>query len=1128
MRPDTAPRYKLVATPVRTMLLAAMFSALIGFPGFSAARPGDLSDAPLYLGTQVQPNIFFVIDDSGSMDWEVLLSAGALTAHPWATNSGDLDFTPDNDEEVRELCAGYNVLAYSPTSTYTPWAGVDEDGLTYTNKTLSTALNNPYDNDDIDSLSNHYYFVWTDSDGDGEYDNGECPTAGGAVTKASCATMSGCVVVDTLSATEQTNYANWYTYYRKREYVAKRAVSELVDGSTARVGLATLHNNNSVSTAVSDMTNATNKQTLLGKVFRISSNGGTPLRRGLREAGEYFNDTDTETHEYLGSAASPILPADQGGECQQNFTILMSDGYWNGTSPGVGNTDGDNNSSWDGGAQADGYDNTLADVAMKYYETDLSALTNNVPTTAGVDENEAQHMVTFTVAFGVDGTLTVNPPNRQDPFAWPLPVADTPTAIDDMRHAAWNARGDFLSAGNPGGLIDALNDAIQNIQDRLSTASAVAFNTARLSTNSLVYQAQFSSTRWSGDLVAFALDPISGAVATTPTWHAAQKLDAQTSRNIFTYNKGNNTGIRFNWDDLTTAQKNDLRTSPAGATETDDVAQARLNYIRGDRSNEGTAGLRFRTRDSRLGDIVHSSPVFVGPPQLNYPSASPFPSSYPNRYIDFKYDDAVRGRTEMVYVASNDGMLHGFRASSDAGGGEEVMAYVPSMLFSTGANAGLHYLTDANYSHRYYADIEPTVTDVYIADEWRTVLVGGLRGGGRGLYALDVTDPSAFTESTQNAAGLALWEFDVTDDADLGHTFSEPTVALMNNGKWAVIIGNGYNDLGSGEAQLFIIYLSGPGADGNWDEGTDYIKITTEVGTTADRNGLSTPGAFDTDGDGDVDRVYAGDLYGNMWAFDLSANQSNQWEVAYSSGGGVNAVPAPLFTTANGQPITTRPELSLHLSESTTNQNKPNIMVYFGTGQYLVEGDKASTATQSFYGVWDAGSDSLTRSDLLQQSFLADTNYEVSTDYPVDWNSQFGWYIDLPITGERVTVNSNLRDGLVYFNTFVPSNDPCAAGGSGYQNVLKMENGGRPDEGAFDYNKDGVIDADDLASITQNGEATDVARSREKFGDEAPTESSFLGNKEYTGGSGGTLKVREVIGVSGVDTGRLSWQELRR
>ncbi|MFZ0255139.1 MAG: PilC/PilY family type IV pilus protein, partial [Gammaproteobacteria bacterium] len=914
-----------------------------------------------------------------------------------------------------------------------------------------------------------------------------------------------------------------------------------------------LHNNNSIQTPVHDIddvslpvdtTAQANKTALLENLFNVNSSGGTPLRRGLQNAGKYYEGLLSS-----GWGASPILPETEGGACQQNFTVLMSDGFWNGwaPNPSIGNVDS-GTGPFDGGSHADNYADTLADVAMHYYERDLSTLDDQVPLT-GVDPRTAsgkmhQHMVTFTVAFGINGQLTLNPPNRTEAFdatnggPWPQPVADQLSTIDDMRHAAWNGRGEFLSAADPQGLLDSLDSALAAISGRTSSAAAVAFNSGSLSTDSEVFLALFNSGRWSGDLKSYALDPLTGDVSSSPSWSAADALDsrilASSPRTLLSYDGTD--GIPLQWSSLTVAQKSDLRTNASGTLDTEAAGMARLGFIRGERGCEasstsscyftdGTTTFTtksFRDRASRLGDIIHSSPIFIGPPEMNWPNTAPFPEA-PNAipYSDFKATHA--NREGVVYVGANDGLLHGFRTSD----GTEVLAYAPHALFSDAGNQGLHYLTDPAYAHRYYVDLTPTVSDVYSATTaagsaaWHTVLIGGLRSGGRGLFALDVTEPT-FGEALTDAQNTVMWEFTHADDPDLGFTFSRPAIVLLDNGQWAAIFGNGYNDTGSGKAQLFIVFLEG-GLDGTWTLGSDYLKLSTEAGDATNRNGLATPAVIDTDGNGTADRAYAGDLQGHLWAFDLAGSTVSKWGIAFSSG----SAPAPLFTAPANQPITTEPSMVRPPDIHTTNSNFPNVLAIFGTGQYLVEADKATTFGQTFYGVWDAGSGDLTQSDLIQQMIgtgatAAGVSARTLTNNTVDYSgSDRGWYINLPDSGERVITNTLIRGDLVLFNTTIPDSSPCAYGGTGWLMLAKIQNGGRPDEPAFDLNGDRSIDTLD----TINSEAV---AGRQVTGQ--PADPRFLGNKRYTVTTettdGGTIWQDDLIPVNGDRTGRLSWEEL--
>ena len=1160
---------KPTKTNDKSFTLHPLVVALAIASGAVAAAPGELSNSPLFLTNTVQPNILFVVDDSGSMDWEVLLTAGARIAHPnaddsYATPAGDwneFDYTPDGRGAQRRLCWGYNAMHYNPNRTYTPWKGKDSADVTFANASVSAARLDANDaNSGTRDLRSHYFFVWNDSNNDGVYQAGECPThpSEEANTVAECRAFgtSVCRVVEDLTDAQQTNYANWFSYYRKREYVAKRAISELVTNSTSRMGLTTLHNNNEVRTLIADVddittpvdpTARTNKQTLLNKVFDIDSTGGTPLRQALKAAGEYYANGN-------GWGSSPILPVADGGACQQNFSVLMSDGYWNGGSPGVGHQD-NLESSFSGGSHADDYENTLADVAMKYYKEDLSELPNNVPVTSVDPQNLAgnkmhQHMVTFTAAFGINGTLTGNPPNRTDDFVWPEPVADTATAVDDMRHAAWNGRGDFLSANDPQALINGLDAALAAISGRTASAASVAFNSGSLSANSRVYLALFNSEKWSGDLHSYALNPETGVVNSTTTWKAGVTLkqrDLATSpRTILTWNGTD--GAAFQWANLTTNQKNDFRTNSTGGTDNEATGLARFHYVRGDRvceqSYTGTSAAvgassvascsytadsatfsskNFRNRDGRLGDIVHSAPVYVGKPSYGWPDTL----SGTTPYSTFKLNN--ENRTGVIYVGANDGMLHGFRESN----GSEILAYVPGSTYSTTAGVGLHALSNPTYSHRFYVDLTPSVVDAFVKTTsagtagWKSILVGGLRAGGRGLFALDVTSPDSFNETGTVPADKVMWEFTGANDADLGYTFSQVAIVPMNNNKWAAIFGNGYNDSGTGQAALFILFIE-EGLDGTWSA-TDYKKISTGVGDTTDRNGLASPAVIDVNGDYKADRIYAGDLRGNMWVFDVASNNSGNWGLAYSSGNGNNAVGVPLFTTAANQPITSRPTIVRNKAIPTSVANTPNVLVLFGTGQYLVSNDNDTTYDQAFYGIWDHGVSQLDTGDLVQQTIgTGQTSGGVSgrtlTSLPVDYGAGLdGWYMNLPDDGERVVTHAVARGDNVYFSTMIPDSDPCTFGGTSWLMVADTQTGGAPKEAAFDLNNDGVVN--DLDEINNKG----AAGERKNGLASAPVN---LGDTRYTSttetNDGDSIEQDKIEDIAGNRTGRLSWEELIR
>jgi len=546
--------------------------------------------------------------------------------------------------------------------------------------------------------------------------------------------------------------------------------------------------------------------------------------------------------------------------------------------------------------------------------------------------------------------------------------------------------------------------------------------------------------------------------------------------------------------------------------------------------------------------------VFVGAPLAQIPNTDPF-GIVGKRHIEFKTgvlsasgafsnpgSASANTRTSMLYVGSNDGMLHAFNADT----GDEVWAYVPGALFQTQAapapppppappptfdfGPGLHALTETGYEHRYYVDLTPKVADAYIdrgaGDNWHTVLVGGLRAGGRGYFAIDITDPDELITIASGSAresALAsniMWEFTTDDDRDLGLTYSEPQIVPVGDSgsiEWYVVFGNGFKSLngntefalapvGSDDdpyivgsnthsSKLFILRLEGPGADNDWDEGTDYWKIDTTYPTGASlsetvRNSLATPALADSDGDSIADTVYAGDYEGNMWAFDITGAVASNWDV-YKSG----VTPKPVFVAtdaANGggsrQPITAKPTLMRNSRVTTISsgagQNTPNLLVGFGTGSYVSQSDLATAGPQTFYQVWDAGptQPTLNNGNLIDQPIATDTGPTVgdvfrtvpippataSVPYSTTGITNYGWYHNLPSTGERV-INEAATDGtaaLAYI-TIIPSPNPCSFGGISWLMLVNAFTGTALAYSPYDIDGNGVIDGSD---VTANGD----------------------------------------------------------
>ncbi|MEQ1530738.1 MAG: PilC/PilY family type IV pilus protein, partial [Methylococcales bacterium] len=554
----------------------------------------------------------------------------------------------------------------------------------------------------------------------------------------------------------------------------------------------------------------------------------------------------------------------------------------------------------------------------------------------------------------------------------------------------------YVLATNPEKLITALTQAFSKIDAQSSSASAVAANTSRLDTGTLIYQAKFDSSNWSGELLALDVDLDTGYVnVENPNWKASAKLPAFSARNIYSYNPAKAVGLRgidFQWTYLskdsdvvapTISQQTYLNTLNAAA---DSKGSLRLNWLRGDNSKEQKNDGTFRNRLNYLGDIINSDPVYVWKEDYGYGKWS---GTEGTKYNEFRTSVDYLARPPMLYLGANDGMLHGFDArKNDADntlGGTEKFAYVPNALFPQ-----LSKLTDPSYAHQYFVDGMTGVGDVYAdldnngATEWHTLLAGTTGAGGRGVFGLDVTYPQTF------GSGNVLWEFTgastetSTTDPDLGYTLAQPIVARMNNGSWAVIIANGYKS-DNGKAVLFILDAKTGVVIKKIDTSAfDATPAIAPATTTPATNGLSTPVAVDNDNDLITDTIYAGDLHGNLWKFDVSSKTStDNWKVVSDK---------PLFvacsttgttcSNANRQPITGKPSVGKIGSDQTG-----GVMVYFGTGKYFESGDNIvgdNPQIQTFYGLWDHGVIT-DRANLQEQTItyegLATNNIgETSTD----------------------------------------------------------------------------------------------------------------------------------------------------
>lgn len=563
----------------------------------------------------------------------------------------------------------------------------------------------------------------------------------------------------------------------------------------------------------------------------------------------------------------------------------------------------------------------------------------------------------------------------------------------------------YYFATDPRELEESLDKAFSEVAATTGSASSVATNSTRLTAGSFVYQAQFNSENWAGTLNAFTfnengeLQPNASETTDDASMHSTPE-----GRKIITYNNENSTTNNFSWGNLNDAQKDALILDSEGDDEAN--AQKRVDWLRGIAAVEdNSAGFRERGEGKErniLGDIVNSSPAYMGGVDYRYHLLPPDQGGDTYRaHVKDKRDD------ELIFVGANDGMVHAFNADDDPLKDplKEVFAYIPNMVFPKLADLTRPGYGRGTLPHQFIVDGPITVGDVFINDDWRSIIVGTLGAGGRGVYALDVTDP---------ANPSVLFELDETDFPDLGYVMGKPLIVPLPgdeadpDGSWVAVFGNG--DSSGGTSKLFVVDI---------EDTKKTVVIDTEDGT-----GLSAP-AILTNSIGQGIAAYAGDLSGKLWKFDLVNSKPS---------------PKPLFeaTDASGivQPITAAPTLGINSSKGDG-----VVMVYFGTGKYYDDADKIATATprHSFYAIADIGSP-VTRGTLFEKTLKTDTKdpfsdstREVEQDESLtfpDWSSKNGWYLDFTDTdGERITTKPILIADKLIFPTLVPSNISCEYGG---------------------------------------------------------------------------------------------------
>lgn len=1100
------------------------------YAGQALAADTPIANAPLFTSSAelIQPNLMFILDNSGSMDWSYLPDAAAslvtsrteryaaraaqcngvaydpkLTYTPPVLSPGvsrpnaQIDFGNPNTTKTQRSLSGTvtlsavdakpvvkvvkgwnNNVSYEVDSVVTvfqdalnyyvgkvvKWKSSDSELTIEVDQVVGTVgktLTNPIVGKGAPTIP--YYFVYKGQQPKLGYtyaSNGsvittsdfykECASAVGSAPGSGVFTR----VDVTPTAVEAQNYANWAEYYQTRMEMMKASVSLAVRdlGSRYRIGYSTINDPDDAdnfldikSFSFDAAANTGHKKDFYARLWAAEPNGSTPLRLALSRAGRYY------AKKLSGQSYDPIQYS-----CQRNYAMLSTDGYWNdGTNPtGLdGNPIGDR----DGGLVPPMRDDraassTLADVAAYYYHTDLrdkslwnnclngdnrDVCENNVPGREANafhsfgDNNAQQHMTTFTLGLGVNGTLRYDPDylrSTTGDFAaivrgeksWPKPTSGSPETTDDLWHAAVNGRGRYFSASDPNTLTRSLEDAFNTMAGTTGSASAASTSSLQpVAGDNDIFVAQFTTLEWTGDLLAFKINPSDGSISGTKTWSAKDKLDklALGDRRIlykqknqkvlrdFSYANLKEDGYNTHFDDFC-SKKVDGELVPRQCadlkTEQLPIANAGANLVKYLAGEQAEFQGIYRERASRLGDIINASPLFVGKPA-------------------FKYDDAGYGsfvsaqatRKAVVLAAANDGMLHAFERDT----GRELWAYVPTFVMDR-----MFRLADAGYPNRhvFLVDGSPQMGDVKINGEWRTIVVGGLNAGGRGYYALDVTD-------TTNPK--VLWEF---ENKNLGLSFGNPIITKRKDGTWVVVFASGYNNNAGGDGNGHLFVLNAATGEILLDQATN-VATGTPAGTGTTPSGLARINAWvPSERDNQALRFYGGDLLGNLWRFDID-------DVVVPSGAEATLLARLKDTAGNAQPITTRPALG----EVEYNGQKHPV-VYVATGRYLGLPDLSDNSRQTVYAIKDTLQEELLPLDvrgalLVEQSVTAGRssngqNNRTGADkpLPVDWSTKRGWRVDFPVGGERVSVNPQLALETLFVGSNVPSSDPCDVGGESF------------------------------------------------------------------------------------------------
>jgi type IV pilus assembly protein PilY1 len=858
-------------------------------------------------------------------------------------------------------------------------------------------------------------------------------------------TLSTAVTPNILLHVDNSGSMNNFVDGKRKIATARDVAKKLIDNNkTLRWGLFSFDPNSNAKAGILQAPVGSSQDTLNTAINGLGPDTWTPLGEALFEMTRYWAGEKSYYGKITGNYTSPIQY-----RCQKNFNIVITDGvstkdneipglpdkpsgvdYTTYTSEGVAQTKTFkacvnkntvssvtcpekleeslvNNAFVGTSDDASSYGRSMRDVAMFAYDKDMRVGGTDGDGKSFDDPKfQKQNVATYTVGFALKDSAGND--------------YDEPTLVATAKVGY----GKYYRAGNEQALLDALTNAVNSIVASISNAGGVAAQSETTAVGNKVFQPVFNPNGWYGELRCYDLDA-NGNLITGGCTNPKAVIPAAASRNIYTSKvvlADSPPTSKFVFDDstgftaMTTNQKSLL-----GSTDLD--RKKVINFIRG----SDITGFRARP-NGLLGDIIDGQPAVVSVPAGITTDAA---------YSAFISANSSRG---IVLIGANDGMLHAFSIANMS----ELMAYIPSAVYPhLTALTATDYGQSTGTPHTFHVNGTLRQQDVKFGSGWKTIVASGLGQGGQGFLTVDATN-----ESTMRSLSTVKWEWNDQNDSEMGNSFAAPLIYNVRTSAStvvpAVILANGYSnsydDTGVGgkktAADSSALYIL------NADTGALIKKISVTDGSGTNLGaGLSSPAGVDFGQDGILDYVYAGDMNGKVWRFDLTDSNPDNFKV-YTT---------PIFDAGPTHPIVMRPAIKpVSKSDGTSLGN----LVLFGTGKLLTDADRTDVTTQSFYAVLDDMSSTqgtVPRADLQQRTIDSETTLsstdttvragtyrKISTSPSLDLTStapgtKKGWYLDFPATTERLVTSPMLFDDKLLFGTGITqSSEKCLPGGKGW------------------------------------------------------------------------------------------------